>query len=124
MKDAAQAMPMDLTAMAKGIVSQQFPSHLSRFVIMNGKRWRVQFSHDLMPGGGRTLAHLSFLNEEGSVPDDESRQRFIRAFFGENAKICPDSNMVLLGKAKLEQNEIILIPSTRGPQVVQMGKML
>ena len=124
MQDTAKAFPMDLQTMAKGIVSQQFPSQLSRYVTANGNRWRVQFSHDLMPGGNRTLAHLSFLREDSAVPTDEERLRFQRAFFGENAKICKNSNMILLGLAQLGENEIILIPSTRGPQVVQMGKII
>jgi len=124
MQDTAAAFPMDLQTMAKSIASSQFPDQLSRYVMVNGHRWRVQFSHDVMPGGNRTLAHLSFLREDGTVPDDDARLRFQRAFFGENAKICKNSNMILLGLAQLGENEIILIPSTRGPQVVQMGKII
>lgn len=124
MQEQAKAAPMDLQAMKEGIANLEFPHVLSRLVMVNGKKWRVQFSHDITPNGGRTLAHLSFLNDEGTTPTDQDRLRFQHAFFGENTKVCPNSNMILLGLAKLGENEIILIPSTRGPQVVQMGKMI
>jgi len=123
MKAVAAANPMDMQAMTKGIASLQFPAEMSRHVMMNGHKWRVQFSHDQMPTG-KTLAHLSFLREDNAVPGDEDRARFRRAFFGEDSKITKNSNMILLGMAQLAPNEIILIPSTRGPYVVQMGKLI
>ena len=123
MRDAAASNPLNLTEMAKSIVSQQFPDHLARHATINGVTYRIQFSCDIMPGGDRILGHLSFLREDNKTPTEEEREAFRKTFFGDNSTIAKNSNLILAGLASLQKDEIILMPSVHS-HVVQMGKIV